>query len=237
MPLCFVPSSLGHSPAALRHLEAGLPHGADPLGVALDGLLLGAPTASAHRERLRVLEQVLPELLPAGRPARALVLGCGSGAVVAAVARQLRPGSALVGLDGDRELLGRLGATTLGGGQDLGVRMLSEDLARVALGYASPPVRDQDLLVCSGLVEYLPELAVVNLLGYARAALAPGGLLVVDHLRNSVDRFVFDHLLGWPTLRRSRQPFAELLAALGLDEVRALPCRGAVMVLVGRAAG
>lgn len=221
--------------AVLLHLEGQRPQGVDPLGVALDELLLGAPTVQAHLERLRVAQVALGELVATERPRRVTVLGCGSGALVGALAAMLREGGELTCVDGDRELLNRLDGATISRAPRLSLRLLHEDLGLLVLGEAALHLPPQDLILVSGLVEYLPDPAVFSLGRMLRESLARAGVVVLDHIRNSPDRFVFDHLLAWPLLRRSREPFAALLGAVGLGDARSVACRGAVMVFLARA--
>ena len=147
----------------------------------------------------------------------------------------MQAGGELTCVDSSRQTLERLDGATLARSPRLSLRLVHEDLGRIALGQSSLYLSPQDVVVIPGLLEYLPDLALVSLIGAALGSLAPGGALVLDQLRNSPDRFAFDHLLGWPTLRRSREPLIQLLTGLGVEDLRLVPCRGAVMVLMGRA--
>lgn len=230
------PDGFTGAPALLRHLETGLAVGLDSMGTALDGLLLNSPTALACRERGRVLQLALSELIPEDKPCRVTLLHCGSGALAGAVGLMMQAGGELTCIDSNRQTLERLDGATLARSPSLSLRLVHEDLGRIALGQSSLYLSPQDVLVISGLLEYVPDLALVSLIGAALNSLAPGGVLVLDQLRNSSDRFVFEHLLTWATLRRSREPFLELLSSLGVEDLRQVPCRGAAMVLIGRAA-
>ena len=62
----------------------------------------------------------------------------------------------------------------------------------------------------------MPERIALALLTFARARLAPEGVVVLATLGPSSDRSLVDRLLGWPTIRRTRQALTSLLAAADL---------------------
>ena len=60
-------------------------------------------------------------------------------------------------------------------------------------------------------------IAVVALAGWCAAHLAPSGTVVVTGSSMSVDAEVFDHVVGWPLIRRTPGELLELLESAGLE--------------------
>jgi extracellular factor (EF) 3-hydroxypalmitic acid methyl ester biosynthesis protein len=225
----------GH-PALLRHIERGMPQGSDPVGVALDAALLSSSTALGQRERQRATLSAVGTLLPEDRPARVTVLHCGSGSIPSAIGLMMQSGGELNCVDGDRDVLEKLDHATIARSAALSLRLLHEDVTRTILGRTNLHLSPQDLVVVSGVLEYVPDLALTSLTRVALGMLAPGGTVILDLLRPSSDRFFFDHVLGWRTVRRTKEAAAALLTGLGLCDLMAAPCKGAAIVLTGRSA-
>ncbi|MCB9746075.1 MAG: cyclic nucleotide-binding domain-containing protein [Alphaproteobacteria bacterium] len=216
---------------ALAHIEQGAPKGGDPLGRALDRALLATPTALALRDRRALVQEAAAVRLSEKRRHRVASVGCGSGAVPAALGVMLGPGSDLVCVDGERELLDRLDQATLARDPGLSLRLVQEDLASLALGRSHLFLGDQDLILLHGLLEYLPDAVVPGLLRWASARLNPGGAALVETLRPTADGFFFDYVLGWRLLRRTRPPVASLrpMGARGGAAVWAMTSTGGTL--------
>jgi hypothetical protein len=91
----------------------------------------------------------------------------------------------------------------------------------------------QDGVVLHGLLEYMPERIAVSLLRVAKGLLAPGGLVVTTALRPSDDRLLLDHLLSWPTVRRSPEAVENLIQAAGLHLLKVPNTPAPLLVCAG----
>ncbi|MCB9745717.1 MAG: cyclic nucleotide-binding domain-containing protein [Alphaproteobacteria bacterium] len=206
---------------ALAHVERGVPKGGDPFGRALDRALLATPTALALRDRRDLLADAAAIRVVGDRPRKVAVLGCGSGAVPATLGKLLGAGSDMVCVDGDRRVLSDLDSATLSRDPELNLRLVHEDLATLAMGGSRLFLGERHLIVVHGLLEFLPDALVPDLLRWVSARLRVGGVALVETLLPTGDRFLFDHVLGWRMLRRSRPP---------VDALKAVSARGGAAV-------
>lgn len=203
----------------LAHIEGGSARGLDALGTLLDGLLLSAPSAVALRERQHTLLRAL-DLPLRESGGQAAVLPIGSGDLVALLMDRGGPSGRVSCVDSSMEQLSEMGARAPG------VRLVRVDLGAMVLGEATLGLEDQGLVVLNGLVDYLPERALLHVLRAATAALRPGGWLALDLSTPSPDAELFDQLLDWPRYRRAPAGVAGLLQRLGLDVQAPVPGPG-----------
>ena len=199
------------APDVLAHVEVNKPSGADPLGIALDGLLLNQPTAQAVRERVTpMLNHTLQLLRDMRTPRhRVMVINAGTGAFVAGlIAAMSEQGGDVTVVDGDRDALAFLNIGTATRTPRVRVRLVHEPLDHLATGNSEVFFGPHDIVVLNGVVEYLPDRVLASLLRKCRDYLLPKGAVVADLLTPSREAFVFDHLLTWRTVRR---PAEELL--------------------------
>ena len=207
----------------LAHLALGNPRGSDPLGRMLDELLLNLPTAVAYRDRAVAISRLGARSLPEAAPGelRALVIGAGTGALVAALGRPIMElGGELTCIDNDREALAYLESGTTVRSSRLSLRLIHADLPAFIQGRAEVYLTPQSLVVVDDLVEYLPDRVLASLSRVALDLLQPGAPLLLGLLGPAEDDFVFEHLLRWPMVRREPAPVAELLESVGFREVR-----------------
>ena len=207
----------------LAHLALGNPRGSDPLGRLLDELLLGLPTAVAYRDRAintaRLAMQHLPVLDDGSL--RALVIGAGTGALVAALGRPImEQGGELTCIDNDREALAYLESGTAVRSSRLSLRLVHADLPAFLQGDSDIFLTPQDLVVIDDLLEYLPDRVVAALAREVLELLQPGAQMLMGFLAEGDDDFIFEHLLRWPMIRRDPPPVAEMLESVGFTDVR-----------------
>lgn len=170
------------------HIYRGKPHGRWGIGWVLDALLLSLPAARSMRERhLHSRRHVAAELRRAastGHGARILSVPCGIARELVGGANDARPvtphaldRARLIGMDLDPEPLA-----------------LSRDLARdhatleLIQGDALDPAaypRDLDLIVSTGLGEFLSDGDLARFYGACHSALKPGGRFVTSGMSRS----------------------------------------------------
>ena len=207
----------------LAHLALGNPRGSDPLGRLLDELLLGLPTAVAYRDRAISITRLAMQNLPAvgGGALRALVIGAGTGALVAALGRPImEQGGELTCIDNDREALAYLESGTSVRSSRLSLRLVHTDLPAFVQGASDIFLTPQDLIVIDDLLEYLPDRVVAALAREVLELLQPGAQMMMGFLASGDDDFIFEHLLRWPMIRRDPPPVAEMLESVGFVDVR-----------------
>jgi SAM-dependent methyltransferase len=215
-------------PRVQAHVLVGRAEGSDPLGVALDRVLLDLDTAAGLRHVGDLVAKMLPLVLQSQRSARVLVVPCGAGTVAASVGQRLAlTGGELTCVDGDRGALGFVDAGVAARPANVRLRLLHEDLAILAMGASNVFHEGQDLVVLDGYTEYLPDRLVGSLGSVVLRMLRPGGSVLVATLGPSRDAFVFDHLLGWRTIRRSAASLSLLLTEVGLEEITVVETSGA----------
>ncbi len=207
-------------PRILAHVLVERPAGSDPLGQALDRAILDLPTTRGLRATALALQELLREMVPTDEPSRVLVVPCGAGTVVAAAEQAMAQGGGeLTCVDGDRDTLAFVNTGVAARPAGVRLRLLQEDLAKLAMGGSSSFLGEQSLVVIDGYVDYLPDRLVGSLGRQVLQWLRPGGEVVFGFLAPSPDAFVFDHLLQWRTIRRTAGVLAALLTEVGLEVV------------------
>jgi hypothetical protein len=74
----------------------------------------------------------------------------------------------------------------------------------------------QDFVILDGLVDHLPDRLLASMLGWSATHLAGNGMAVLTGLNASVDAPFYDHILGWPTVRRPTRELRTLIESAGL---------------------
>jgi CRP-like cAMP-binding protein len=223
-------------PALLAHVETAQAQGSDPLGVALDATLQQSATVVALRDRIGPTIDALEDALP-GRAARVLVLNAGAGTTVARLVPLMSAtGGEITVVDGDREALAFLNSASAAPIK-VRIRLVAEDLARICLDRSEVHLGPHDLVLVDGLLEYMPDRALATLLPALRRQMPGRAQLVLNLLSPSDDAFVFDHLLGWPTLRRDPASVVQLLEHIGFEAVTLRYASGAGAVIQARTPG
>jgi hypothetical protein len=200
------------------HLLSNEPQGEGPFGEELDKALLRLPTAVALRARHHRMFAHVRLAMDGRDPSQVLVLnGAASGIVPPLLALVEPVGGVVTCLEGDRESLAFLGLVDTGRAE---LRLVQDDLVRVCMGRSVMHHEPQDLIVVDGLAEHLPDRLTAALLNWCHDRLTPGGALVVTALDRQIDAGVMDHVLGWPTVRRSAAELLQLVESAGLHEAR-----------------
>jgi len=194
--------------------------GIDPMGVALDAALLGLPTSQAIRARKDAFAACAEACLPAGRPS-VLVAPTLTGVVVARLGQMLAAGGGdITCADSDSTSLAALdsGVTTRPSKVMLHARFA--DLSHMVMGRDVDLSGPFDLALVDGLLDYLPDRVAASLASSIEGQLRPGGWAILSQLGPSPDAFVFDHLLGWTTVRRTPDLLLELFRSAGFEELK-----------------
>jgi hypothetical protein len=222
------------------HIYRGQPDGALGVGKLLDAILLRLRAANAMRSRFfHAKSEILAAAMrqPENRPFRVLSVPCGiarelveSAADLQVIDRSLRARATFTGIDLDpRPLdLSRRLARGLPG-----FRFMRAD----ALDPAAYP-SDLDVIVSTGLGEFLPDEALVRFFGLCRAALRDGGVLVTSGTRrDSVSDFLMRELAELRALYREPDQFFRLLRRAGFTDITAhLDATGLQTLVVARRA-
>jgi hypothetical protein len=202
----------------MAHLLLGEPAGDGALGQALDQALLALPTAIGVRARQRTAVSATLEGLPTDRPLAVTIVQPNCGALLAQLVSRLSgQGGEVTVIDGDRETLGIVDLGMHKRPVGVTLKLVQENLALLAAGRSSIHHPPQDAIVIDGLIDHLPDRMLASLSGWCAAHLAPGGRLVCTAMAPATDQEVFDHLLGWPLMRRTQAELVELIGSAGLE--------------------
>jgi SAM-dependent methyltransferase len=214
------------------HIYRGKPGGRWGIGWLIDAVLLALPAAGSMRERyLHSRAHIAAELWRAaaeGRTTRILSVPCGiardlvGGAddarLAALDAPDLLGGARLIGMDLDPEPLAQS-------------RELARDRAPLELieGDALDPAaypRDLDLVVSTGLGEFLSDDELARFYAACHSALKPGGRFVTSGMSRSklADRLLRE-LAELHTHYRDAAALTAALAAAGFTDIRVEPDR------------
>jgi len=206
------------------HVYRGQAHGALGVGTLLDALLLRLRAARSMRSRFfHARDEILAvaHRHPANRPFRVLSVPCG-------IARELVEVEALLRA-ADPPLLAR--ASFFGIDLDPRPLELSRRLAREAPGFrflradALDPTAypdELDVIVSTGLGEFLPDDALVRFYGICRDALRVGGSLVTSGTRRDpVSDYLMRELAELRARYREPDELLRLLRLAGFTDVSA----------------
>ena len=218
----------------MGHVLLGQPSGDGPFGQSLDRGILALPSCQAMRTRGRLAARTMLAGLP-DRAARVLFLPASGSLILARVLPQLAERGALVtAIDGSREALTFFDAGLPSRPPNVELRLVNEELDQLASGRSRAHHEAQDFIIIDGLSEYLPDRLVAALMRWSHDHLRPGGDLIITGLGPSDDAAVFDHLLGWPLIRRGGPALRSLVEAGGLRAgvVSGGPTQGGPAVVV-----
>lgn len=211
------------------HIYRGKPAGRWGIGWIIDAVLLSLPAAGSMRERyLHSRKHVADELRRAAaerRNTRVLSVPCGiardlvSGADDARLAAlRAHPGARLIGMDLDTEPLALS-------------RELAHDRAALELieGDALDPAaypRDLDLIVSTGLGEFLSDDDLARFYSACHAALKPGGRFVTSGMsRSKLADSLLRELAELHTHYRDAAVLSAALEAAGFTSISVEPDR------------
>jgi len=203
-------------PRLLAHVLLNEPRGDGGLGLALDQVLLSLPSSIGIRRRTSLSGQTLKAAIPP-HAIQLMVVNVTNSAPLARVMPELaRHGATVTCIDGSREALAFLDAGQTSRAASVELRLIQDDLARLSMGHSQTQHPPQDLILIDSLVDYLPDRLVASLLGWCARLLKPGGQVVVTGLAPWADAPVFDHLIGWPMIRRPARELRSLVESVGL---------------------
>jgi CRP-like cAMP-binding protein len=186
------------------------------LGSLLDAVLLRLPTSQAIRSTFRTLTQIIEGAVPSDRPARVALIGVGSGALISDLSIRLaRRGASFQLVDGDPQVLDSLDMGMSVRPKSVDLNLVRMDLGLLAMGRGRLSFGPQDLVVVESLANHLPDRLLASLVGQLREQVGEEGRLLICGLAPSRDSVIFDHLLRWPMIRRSRRQFIGLIEAAG----------------------
>lgn len=178
---------------AQAHLQAGRPVGGTPLSEAVDSALLHLPTARALRASVRLACDYLSVSVQAGQRWVGL------------------------GLDGGDATVRLEDAVVAAGGSLRGASEPASTLALLEAGGA--PLAPASGVLLHGVFEAVPDRVLVRWVRGLFASIAPNGPVAVVALGETPDTLAWEHLLGWPLVRRSAAATAALLIEAGLSNV------------------
>lgn len=201
----------------MAHLLRGRAEGTDAFGERLDDAILRLPTPTALRSRLVRAVEATVGLLPSERSAEIVLLEPGCGAFLARLMPHLvRQGARVNCLDGDSQTLAFADAGLQARPTNIRLNMVNQDVVALPssenLGLPAA-----DVVVLNGLVDYLPARVTTGLLSWCRDQLVPGGGVVVTGLAPTSDARFMEHVLHWPTMRRTEGELRNFLQASGFD--------------------
>ena len=198
------------------HIIRDHPSGHGVLGCLLDAVLLGLPTSRAIRSTFRRLTQSIEEVIPSDRPARVALIGVGSGALISDLSIRLaRQGATFQLVDGERQVLDSLDMGMIVRPRSVHLDLVRMDLGLLAMGRGQLDFGEQDLVVIESLSSHLPDRLLARLVEQVAEQVGTEGRLLIGGLAPSRDAVVFDHLLRWPMIRRTRRQFVGLMEASG----------------------
>jgi hypothetical protein len=170
------------------------------------------------------------------RASRVLLIPAGAGTSSAKLVPIMAAnGGEVTVADSDRDALGALNSGAGLGTGKVRMRLVHEELGLLAIRGSNTFFGPQDVVVLDGLVEYLPMRVLARLLPTLKKSMASESTLVLNLLGPTSDRVLFDHLLGWRTLRRQPQEVLELIGELGFVAPRVAAENGAISVICAQA--
>ena len=183
----------------------------------LDRWLLDRPTFTALRSVPAQLGKAVKAHLRTDRERNLLVINAGAGSLIASLTHNVaQPGTMITVLDQSRDALAFLDAGITHRPTTVKLATVQENLAQFAMGRIRHTIDPQDGIVIHGLIEYMPDRIAVSMLRVAKSLLADGGVVFISALGASPDHYLLDHLLSWPTVRRSPEAIENLFDAAGM---------------------
>jgi len=211
------PRGSSGSAEILAHLLLDRAGGDGAIGEHIDRWLLDRPTFRALRGLRLPMVEAITRALPLHRNRHVLVVNAGTGSLVARLSDAVMASPTIITVvDQSRDALSFLDAGMVQRRQGVALETVQENLASLAVGRGRHTLANADAVVLHGLLEYMPERIAVSMLREARSWLADDGQLIVGTVGPSADHHLVDRLLGWPTIRRTRQETEDLFLAAEL---------------------
>jgi extracellular factor (EF) 3-hydroxypalmitic acid methyl ester biosynthesis protein len=194
-----------------------VPAGVGPIGVLLDGCVLGLPAAKAIRNRRRLLAaEILSSYRTAAKEFHVASLACGPAREIFDVLEKAddKGRLAVSCIDVDREALTQIGTQCQKHALGEQVRTLQANLIQLATGRQELELAPQDLIYSMNFIDYLSDELAIALIDWTYDKLRPGGRVVLGnfHPRNPSRGFM-DHVLDWHLTHRDEAAMNQLFAA------------------------
>ena len=194
-----------------------IPQGYGPLGALLDRWCLDMHVARAVKNRRKLVSNVIRDVAEEHRasvPVQVMSLACGPcREVLDFLAEPAHPPIRFTGIDIDREAVGY--ATVLAASQGVSrhCTFVWDNVVHMSQGRGKTVFPPQHLIYSIGLIDYLPERLVVQLLNWMHNTLLPGGTAIVGNFdRGHPDKFFMNHILHWKLHLRSAEELRALFA-------------------------
>jgi len=193
----------------------------------INAAFLAEPVAQAHRNRVRILEELLQrhaqQVSAQGRALKVLNIGCGPAAEIQRFVAAGGAPAEFTLVDFSQAALQhaqeRIEAASP---RDSATRLTYvnasvQDLLRRGDSRDGPMAGvpwDFDLVYCAGLFDYLPDKVCARLLRHLDSRLRPGGTVVATNVHASdPNRLMIEHLLEWHLIRRNELQLERLRPA------------------------
>ena len=204
----------------LAHMLRGRAEGTDVFGETLDAAILALPTPTALRERQALCVDAVVAGLPTDRRPEIVLIEPACGALLARITSRIVAGGAGIHcVDGDPQTLAFLDAGLHARPAHVDLRMINRDVVSLVMGEDDLDIPPVDVVVLNGIVDFLPTRMISGLLTWCIARLGPGGRVVMTALQPTPDGRFMEHILGWPTMRRTGQEITRVTEAAGLRVV------------------
>lgn len=192
------------------------PDGVRRLGPFIDRWFLGIPASCAVKNRRGLLRDLIVDTARAveDRTLRVTSLACGPAREIFDIfAEPDHPDIDATCLDIDDQALAYARSIAAAAGVTERVSFIRANAVKLALGRDTLTLPAQHLVYSIGLIDYLADHLVVQLLDWICQNLRPGGLAVVGNFDvDNPDRAFMDHLLDWRLIHRSPENLLDLFA-------------------------
>lgn len=201
------------------------PEGGSLFAKMLNFWLLQQPPSVAHRNRLTYLYQKLIDeairVVPEGRTARILNLGCGPACEVQRflAEKDLADRTAFTLIDFSNETVHYTGSLLHDirsryhrtASVDVVKKSVQQIIKEGGRSVARPGGAKYDLIYCAGLFDYLPDGVCQRLLGILYEWLSPGGLLLATNVDATRPFYLsMEYMLDWHLICRNGRRLSEL---------------------------
>ncbi len=211
------PEGLVGGSRVMEHLLAAEPMGEGSLGHAVDTWLLDLPFPRGIRIRNHRLVQVVKKTIQ-GHPGslRVLLLNTGVAGVAMEIYRLLedREGD-LTFVEAERPAIERLGLALERWQSPLHIRYVHDRLVDLSGGRALRHFKEQDLVIALSLLDYLPSQVAIAALRNLGLLISKNGRLLAVAAGPTPDAPTWEHLLGWPFIRRSADSLKAIFSSAG----------------------
>lgn len=201
--------------ATIAQIYANVSGGTGRLGPTIDRAFLESPPSVAVRNRRAMLvDEVLATVSAAGgAEAHVTSLACGPAAEIFDVYGRLPSPDRLAVTLVDIDLQALASVADKRDAQKLQrqITLSNENLIGLAVGHTETTIRQQDLVYSAGVIDYLGDALVVQLINAVHTMLKPGGRIILGsfHPRNRCKAFM-DHVLDWRLIHRTETDVDQL---------------------------